>query len=516
MKKVIMGALVASMAFCGVLQAQPTDGGTINVVVQPEPPSLMVGMYFNATTQQVGGNIFEGLLRYDKNLDPFPLLAETWESSEDGKTWTFHLKEGVTWHDGQPFTSADVVFSIDELLRETNPRLRASLAFVDSIAAPDDYTVVFELNEPFGPFIRLFEVGTTPILPKHIYADTEYKTNPANHHPVGTGPFRFVEWQRGSYIHLAKNEAYHVEGLPHIDNLYWHVIPDAASRSVAFETGRIDVLPGGSIENFDIPRISALANSCTTTDGWELFSPHAWLWLNNRQGPMADVRFRQAVMYAMDREFAKDVLWNGYGKIAQSPVGSKTRFFDASVPTYEYDPAKAKALLADMGYDGTPVRIMPMPYGETWQRWAEVIRQNLDDVGIKTTIVSTDVAGWNQRLSDWDFDISFTYLYQYGDPALGVSRTYTTDNIAQGSPWNNVQGYSDAQIDQWFSEAAIAFPDEKRMELYSQIQHKLVDEVPVAWLMELEFPTIYNCKIENLIDSAIGVNDAFGTAWIKQ
>jgi len=169
MKKIIMGAIITCLPFASSVYAQAQDGGTINVVVQPEPPSLMIGMYSNGTTQQVGGNIFEGLMRYDKDLAPHPLLATSWENSSDGKTWTFHLKEGVVWHDGKPFTSADVVFSVDKLLRETNARLRTSLAFVESITAPDDFTVVFQLKEPFGPFIRLFEVGTTPMLPKHIY-----------------------------------------------------------------------------------------------------------------------------------------------------------------------------------------------------------------------------------------------------------------------------------------------------------------------------------------------------------
>jgi len=517
MKKILLTAAIFCLPFTMNVYAadEAKDGGTLNVVVQPEPPSLMIGMYSNGTTQLVAGNIFEGLLRYDKDLNPLPSLATSWSTSEDGKTWTFNLKHDVVWHDGKPFTSKDVVFSIDQLLRETNPRLRISLEHVEKIEAPDDYTVVFQLKESFGPFIGLFEVGTMPMLPEHIYAGQDYKTNPANHHPIGTGPFKFTEWKKGSFIHLEKNEHYHVKGLPHIDDLYWHVIPDASARAVAYETGKIDILPGGSVENFDVPRLSKLSQSCTTTDGWEFFSPHAWLWMNNREGPTADVRFRKAVMYAMDREFAKEVLWNGYGKVAHSPVSSKTKFFDKDVPHYEYNPDKAKALLKEMEYDGTPVRLMAMPYGETWQRWNEVIKQNLEEVGIKTTIVSTDVAGWNQKISDWDYDISSTYLYQYGDPALGVARNYISSNIAKGSPWNNAEGYSDPQIDKWFAEATVAYPDSKRQELYSKIQHKLVDDVPVAWLMELEFPIIYNCKVQNLVDSGIGLNDAFGTAWIK-
>lgn len=519
MRKLILRAALAAAIPLGCMNlqaAEPTHGGTLNVVVQPEPPSLMIGIYSNAPTQQVAGNIYEGLLRYDKNLEPHPLLAKSWESNNEGTTWTFHLKQGVTWHDGKPFTSEDVVFSVDKFLRESNARLRQSLKHVESITAPDDYTVVFKLKEPFGPFIGLFETGTMPMIPKHIYEGTDYKTNPANHHPIGTGPFKFAEWKKGSYIHAIRNENYHQEGQPYLDEIYWHVIPDAASRSVAYETGKIDVLPGGSVENFDIPRLTALENSCVTSEGWEYFSPHAWLWINNRKWPMSDKRFRQAIMYAMDRDFAKNALWNGYGKIAKGPISSKTRFFDEELPNYQYNPEKARELLEEMGYDGTPVRLMPMPYGETWQRWAEAIRQNLSEVGIKTEMVATDVAGWNQKLSDWDYDLSFTYLFQYGDPALGVSRTYVSTNIAKGSPWNNVEGYENETVDRLFDEAATAFPDSARTEFYKQVQQQLVEDVPVAWLLELEFPTIYNCKVQNLIDSAIGVNDGLGTAWIKQ
>ena len=498
------------------VKAQPTSGGTVNIVVQPEPPSLMLGLVQNGPTQQVAGQIYESLLRYDENLKPLPSLATSWENTNDGKVWTFKLKQGVTWHDGKPFTSADVLFSVDVFLRETHARLRASLKHVEKIETPDDYTVVFTLKNSFGPFLGLFETGTMPMIPKHIYEGTEYKANPANNTPIGTGPFKFAEWKKGSFIRLVKNENYHVKGQPYLDTLYWHVIPDSAARAVAYETGKIDVLPGGAVENFDIPRLSKLEHSCSTNKGWEFFSPHSWLWLNNRQGPTADKRFRQAIMYAMDREFVREAIWNGFGKIANSPIGSKTRFFDKDSSAYEYNPKKAKALLKEMGYDGTPVRLLPMPYGETWQRWAEAVKQNLLEVGIKTETVSTDVAGWNQKISDWDFDIAFTYLYQFGDPALGVARTYVSTNIAKGSPWNNAQGYEDSEVDRLFSEASIAFPDSKRNQLYKEVQAKLIEDVPVAWLMELEFPTIYNCKVNSLIDSATGINNAFGNAWLAK
>lgn len=515
---ILAATLVAAttIAATSIVHAEPVSGGRANVVIQPEPPSLMLGLVQNGPTQMVAGQIYEGLLRYSTKMEPMPQLAKSWEISEDGLTYTFHLHDNVKWHDGEPFSSADVVFSADVFLRETHARLRGSLSHVASITAPDANTVVFKMKQPFGPFIGVFEAGTMPMIPKHIYKGTDYKTNPANNTPIGTGPFKFKEWVKGSHILLVKNEDYYEDGKPYLDEIYWHVIPDAASRAVAYETGTVDILPGGSVENFDVGRISKLENTCVTDKGWEYFGPHSWMWLNNRSGPTADVRFRKAVMYAMDREFARSALWNGLGKVAKSPVSSSTKFFSDEGVNYDYNPEKAKALLKEMGYDGTPVRLLPLPYGETWQRWAEAVKQNLGEVGIKVEIVATDVAGWNQKLAEWDYDMAFTYLYQYGDPALGVSRTYISSNIAKGSQWNNVEGYENAKVDELFAKAAVAVTDAERQAIYTEVQKIITDEVPVAWLLELGFPTIHRCNVKDLVTTAIGVNDGFKNVYIEK
>ncbi|MDE4276615.1 ABC transporter substrate-binding protein [Phaeobacter gallaeciensis] len=515
MKYLKATTFLIAAALAAPLAAQQ-EGGRLDIVVQPEPPGLMLGLVQNGPTQLVAGDIYEGLLRYDTDLQPMPGLAESWEISDDGLTYTFKLHEGVKWHDGEDFTADDVVFSAGTFLPETHARLRASLAYVESVTAPDPLTVVFQLKEPFGPFISVFEAATMPMIPQHIYEGTDFATNEANNTPIGTGPFKFEEWAKGSYIHLVKNEDYYVDGLPYLDEVYYRVIPDAASRAVAFETGEVDVLPGGSVENWDIPRLTEMEGVCSTTKGWEFFAPHAWMWLNNREGPTSDVRFRQAVMYAMDREFMRDVVWNGLGTVPTGPVSSRTNFYSDDVTIYNHDPDKARALLEEMGYDGEPVRILPLPYGETWQRWAEAVRQNLSEVGIEVEIDSADVAGWNEKTSQWDYDMAFTYLYQYGDPALGVSRNYTADRIKKGSPWNNVEGYDNAALDEkWFAAATMTDP-EARQAAYDEIQKEIVDDVPVAWMLELEFPTIYRCNVKDLVTTGIGVNDGPRNAWIEE
>lgn len=514
LKKLVLALALGSVSTFALAQ-EPKLGGTVNAVIQPEPPGLMLALVQNGPTQMVSGNIYEGLLRYNKKLEPEPGLAESWTISPDAKTYTFKLKQGVTWHDGKPFTSADVLFSI-ETLKVTHARARGNLVQLEKVEAPDDYTVVFTLKQPFGPFIGIFEVGSMPMIPKHIYEGTDIKTNPANNTPIGTGPFMFKEWKKGSFIQLVKNPNYHVKGKPYIDGIYWQIIPDAAARSVAYETGKVDVLPGGSIENFDVPRVSKLPNTCVTGEGWEFFSPLAWMWLNNRNPILANKKVRQAIMYAVDREFAKDVIWNGLGKVATGPSASTIKFYTDDVPKYPYDPAKAKALLKEAGYKGEKIRIMPLPYGETWQRWGEAVKQNLVDVGFNIETIATDVPGSNQRNMEWDFDISFTYLYQYGDPALGVARNYITSQIVKGQLFNNLEGYSNPEVDKLFEEGAVATPDSKRKEIYDKVQKILVEDVPVAWLLELQFPTIMNCKVKNLITTGIGVNDGFRDAWIDK
>ena len=171
-----------------------------------------------------------------------------------------------------------------------------------------------------------------------------------------------------------------------------------------------------------------------------MFSPHAWIALNVREGALAEKSFRQAMMYAIDREFARDVVWSGYGTVANSPISSRTLFHSDDLPEYNYDPDRARELIAESGYDGETLDFMVLPYGETWTRWAEATRQNLEDVGINVNLVTTDVAGWSERLGSFNFEMTHNFLYQYGDPALGVARSYVSSNIVEGNPFSNVMG----------------------------------------------------------------------------
>ena len=514
----VTGALSISSIPLGLSRAEgQTRGGILNTIIQPEPPILVTALNQQQPTLTLGGKIYESLLRYDFDLKPIPGLAQSWDVSPDGLTYTFKLFPKITFHDGTPLTADDVIFSVMTLLMETHARARGTFARVEKAEAPDPLTVVFKLKAPFAPFLGAFDCTTAPILPKHIYDGSDYRKNPANARAIGCGPFKLKEWVRGSHIHLVKHQGYYRAGEPYLDEIIYRVIPDAASRSVALEQGTVQLTQWSDVDAFDVSRLSKLPNLDMTTKGYEFFAPHQWLEMNTRIAPMNDKRFRQAVMYAIDRKALLARVFFGLGRVATGPVSSKTRFYEKDVKQYDYSLDKAKALLDDMGLkpgaDGKRITIpyLVPPYGETMQRASEFLRQSLGRVGIDLQLQGVDLAGWAEKFGNWEFSMTMNLLYQFGDPALGVSRTYISSNIRKGIPFTNTSGYSNPDVDRLFEEAAVATSDAKRQELYSAVQKLLVEEVPIVWLIEQDYPNFIEKKLKNVITTAIGVHETFGT-----
>jgi len=515
----LVGLAGLTFAAAAGAQEKPTSGGTLNMIAQPEPPTLMVGLNTQGPTLYVGGQIYQGLLSYGKDLSLQPSLAKAWEVSKDGLTYTFTLQEGVKWHDGKPFTVDDVIFTADKFLREAHPRWRYIVnTYVESITSPSPDKVVFKLKRPFSAFLYAFELSSFPVVPKHIYDGTDYRTNPANNTPIGTGPFKLKEWKRGSYIHLVKNEDYWKPGLPRIDELYFRIIPDAASRAVAFEKGTVDVLRGGDVEGFEVRRLSKLDGVQTTTDGWEMYSPLAFIEWNLRRPPFNNKLARKAIMHAIDRDFIVRNIWFGLGKTAVSPFASTTRFFTDDVVKYPFDMAKAKELLAQSGIKPQEhtIRVMPIPYGAQWDRTAEYVKQQLEQLGFKAELVSIDAGGWSKAVSDWDFDLTFNYTYQYGDPALGVARHYLSSNIIKGTPFANNEGYENPVVDELFLKAASAVDEAEAKAAYAEAQKIITDDMPLGLLFEQRNVTIWRDKVKELVRTGIGVNESMDETWIAQ
>jgi peptide/nickel transport system substrate-binding protein len=516
----LSAALLAASAFA---QA-PRTGGSLNLIVQPEPASINLGNSKLGPSSFVGSKIYEGLISLSPKLEPTPRLAESWAVSPDKKTYTFKLRQNVKWHDGKPFTSADVVFSFTQYLPVTFARTKLVMDKVASITAPDAGTVVFQLKEPYPAFMLIFEATGGTIMPKHLYEGvTDYRTTQVNNAVVGTGPFKIGEWRRGAFIRLVKNPDYWDKGKPYLDNVYFHVVPDAVGRSIAFESGKVDAIRAGDVENFEIARLAAAPGVTLTKAGWEFLQPIGFLNMNLRNKPLDDKRFRQAVAHAVDRQFIIKNIFSTFGEPVDGPFTNSFAFKDASVETkYAYDPARAKALLDEMGLkprsDGTRVelRLLPLPYGETWQRLAEYTRERLNSVGIKTTIVATDVPGWFSRLSSGDFDLAYNFVYLLGDPAMGISQTYLSTNQLNRGTAANVDGYVNPEMDKLLQKAEHEAHHSTRAQMYSQVQKTLSQDLPVLWTHQMVMPTVYRSKVKNLITTGLGMNDSFADVWIDK
>lgn len=516
-RELLAGAGAASLMTLAEARAQgvqPRSGGTLTTIITPEPPLLVMGVNNQGPTLIVASKIYQGLLKYAPDQTPEPELARSWELSADKLTYTFRLQPNVKFHDGTAMTADDVIFSITQFHTELAPRARAVFTKIKEATAPDPHTVRLTLDTPFEPFLLMFGATTCPIVPKALYVGTDFRNNPANQRPIGTGPFAFDSWQRGSFIRLKKFADYWKPGQPYLDELVYRVVPDSQSRALALQTGQVQLTQFNDVEPFDVPRFQALPNLVVETRGWEQFAPLMWMELNNRIPPLNDARVRRAISHAIDRDFIARRLWFGVGKPATSPIASPTRFHDPAARLPAYDVEAANRLLDEAGVRrGTggvrfTMKHLVLPYGEIWTRLSEYIRQSLARVGIQVTLESTDAGGWVSRLAEWNYDSTINFVYQFGDPTLGVERTYVSSNIRRIA-FTNTSGYSNPRVDELFEQARLAAEPEARRQAFFEVQRLLIEDAPLCWLMEMAFPTIRDRRLNNVITTATGVHASF-------
>ena len=492
----------------------PKRGGTLTSLLTPEPPVLVLLVNTQGPTLVVASKIYQGLLRYSAKLEPLPELAKSWEISEDKLTYTFHLQENVKFHDGKACTADDVIFSITEFATTLSTRARTVFTVIDKAVALDPQTVQLTLKKPFDPFMMVFNSTGCPIVPKHIYAGTDFRTNPANQTPIGTGPFRFAEWQRGNFIRLRRFDDYWKPGQPYLDEIIFRIVPDSQSRALALQTGQAQLAQGNDIEPFDVPRFRQQPNLKVVTNGWEYFAPISWFELNKRVKPLDDPRVRRAISHAIDRKFIVDRLWFGVGKPATGPFASTLRFRDPTTKLQDYDPKKAIELLDAAGLKPNAqgvrfsIKHLPLPYGEVWTRLSEYFRTSMQKIGIEVTLDSTDAGGWAARMAAWDFETSVNFVYQVGDPSLGVEQYYLSSNIKKVT-FTNVGGYVNPRVDELFLAGREAPDVAARQAAFNEVQKILCEEMPYIYLMEMAFPTFYDTRLQNMMQSALGVHVNF-------
>ena len=520
------GALLAGLGLATGATAQQ-QGGTLVMIVQPEPPSLASYLSTSGPIGMVTSKIYDGLLEYDTELQPQPSLAESWEVSPDGKSITFKLRQGVKFHDGEALTSADVKFSILKAAKVTHPRGPNTFLSVTDIETPDDHTVTLVLSEPAPYMLMAFSGYETPILPEHIFSEGDLRAHPNANNPVGSGPFTFTEWKKGQYIRLDRNPNYWKEGRPYLDRIVARFILDSSTRTAALEKGEAHFAAMGAVPFNDAKKLAANPDLMVTTRGHEMFSPVSELLLNTERELLKDKRVRQAIAYAMQRQFIIDNIWFGYGKPATGPMSSNfapAGLYSGDVKTYESEDGVeiANKILDEAGYakDADAVRFELMhdslPYGQEWTRFGEYVQQQLGKIGIKVVIRQEDVARWLKRTyHDHDFDTTANYLYNLADPVIGVHRAVHSGQIKPGTVFTNGSYWSDPEVDKLLDMAKVEPDAAKRSALYDQALKIVAEEIPIIWVHEMNFPTVVNNKFADVIVSALGVYANFDRAHMK-
>lgn len=529
MRKLAIAASIMALAFGGGVNAEVKKGGTLTYSYHPEPTAMSTIATTAVPVSIIATKIYESLLEFEgAGLEPKPGLAESWEVSEDQLTYTFKLRPGVTFHDGSPLTSADVKFSIEEVVRPFHSRGKTYFSNVESIETPDDLTVVFKLSAPVPFFLKAFQPGESPIFPQHGFTEEEIANGEIRSagimtKPIGTGPFKLKEWSRGSYVILEKNQNYWKDGHPYLDQIVMRVIPDGASRAIAVEAGEVDLVPMSNLPPAEMQRLSGLENIVTSTEGSEALGPIMWLEVNLREKPLSDPKVRQALSLAIDREKLVNVIWYGNGKPARGPiVSANPHYFDESLPPLEYNPERAEELLDEAGYerddDGVRFSLVQntLPYGEEWVRQAEYIRQLFGNIGVEVRSENLDMGGWLKKIyTDWDFDFTSSFTHNYADPTIGVQRAFISTNISRGASFSNSMGYKNPRVDELLAKAARLPEGDERKQVWAEVQQILHDELPVIFLMEMAYTHVMNDRVHDIITNGVSMYSNWDSVWVE-
>ncbi len=507
--------------------AGPVRGGTLVAPVDSDPGQLNPAITTSGAVHTASELMYNGLVELDADLEPIPELARSWEVEEDGAVYRFRLRDDVLWHDGQPFTSADVKFSFEEVLLQFHSRTKASVgSALESIETPDDQTVVFRFKQPYAPFLQQLNVTEAPIVAKHVYEGTDPEQNPANQEPVGTGPFRFVSYQPGQEVVMEANREYFKEDLPYLDRVVMRVIPEKGNQVASLEAGEVDWLfgvPGPDLArleqggDFEFLRTSVNPGgaNCIMTVSFNLDNPM-----------FADRDVREALASGLDRQQFLERVEFGQGRVAEAPIHSGIPFAhadDLDMPSF--DPEAAQRLLDEAGWvaedggtrsargvegvpDGTPLafRFLSFP---TFSQYGELARAQLAQIGADVTLQTLEPPVFVETVfTRRDFDTNIISYCNATDPEIGVRRMYISSNIAP-IPFSNSSAYRNPDVDRLFDQALTTVDQDQRSDIYRQIQETLVEDLPYLWMVETEAVRAHRAGCQGFGESGHFAETAF-------
>jgi len=522
-RRAVVGGAGGLLLAPGMLRAQsspePRRGGTMTIMFFAEPPMLCSLVNTNSLT--CSAKVTEGLLWYDHEMKPQPQLATEWTIAPDGLTYTFALRQGVKWHDGVPFTSADVAASI-AILKQSHPRGRGTYLHVTEVQTPDEHTVVLKLDKPIPYLIKAFAAAESPIVPKHIYDGTDPFANKNNSAPIGTGPFRFKEWVRGDHAVYERNPDYWDSPRPYLDQLIVRFITDPAARSAALESGEVDLGYRTPVAFSDVERLRAAGKLSFETKGYEYSNNVMALEFNLDNQYLGKPEVRQAISHAINTAAICKTIYFGTFEPCAAPIAPFLGPYHSPDPMpYPFDVAKAEQLLdaagLPRGSDRTRFKLMfeASPAVEESRRLGDFVRASLARIGIAIEVRASDFGTYTKRIyTDRDFDITCTSFSNLFDPSVGVTRIYWSKNIVKGVPFSNTSYYRNPEVDALLEQAAIEPDPEKRIQEWLKFQQIVMHDAPDINVGVPRWYTIFNPRVQGHSVTADGIEGNLAHAYI--
>ena len=473
------------------LSEPPSTGGTLIFGRGGDSISLDPTQVVDGESAKVCDLLYDTLVQYRGDTTEIePALAESWERSADGLTWTFHCRQGVEFHDGTPFNAAAVVFSL------TRPQALEHdfhQQFISRITALDAFTVQIQLKAPYAPFIRTMAGTSFAIVSPEAVLEfgNDFISN-----PVGTGPFKFVKWSRGDQIVLAANDT-HWAGRPTLDRFIFRSIPDNTVRLMELQRGNLHAMEFPNPE--EIPQIRSDAQL-------DLLMQSSlnvgYLAMNMDKPPFDNLKVRLAINHAIDKATIIEQLYQGTGIPAKNPIPPTLWSYDDSIEEYEYNPELAKQLLAEAGHpNGFETTLwalpVPRPYIPNGRALAEAIQADLQNVGIEAKIVTHDWQTYLEKTGNGEHDMAMLgWIASEGDPDnffyYLLSKTYAE------KPAFNIAFYRSDEMQEVLERARMSTSQAERSELYRQAQaifHRDAPWVPLAHAQRL---LVINRRVKNL------------------
>lgn len=456
--------------------------------------------------------VLDSLLEYKPDsTEVQPGLATEWESSKDGLTWTFKLRQGVKFHDGTDFNAEAVKYNFDRWRLKNHPRHKGDFEYymamfggfpgkIKDVQVVDPYTVKFVLTKPLAPFLSnlampSFAISSPAAIEK--YGDDYFKN------PVGTGPFKFVKWEKDQQIILERNDNYWGDK-PKVKKVVFRVIPDNSARLMELQSGKIDAAIG--INPDDVKTVEQDANLQV------LMRPSmnvGYLAVNNEKAPFNNVKVRQAINYAVNKQALIDAFYGGLAKPAKNPLPPSLWGYNDEVQDYNYDSAKAKALLAEAGFPNgfkTKLWAMPVarPYMPQAKEIAQAIQQDLAKVGIQAEIVTYDWGTYIQKGEAGEHDLYlFGWTGDNGDPDNFLYMLLDKTNAVKGAA-SNVAFYKSDKVHDLLVKAQEESDQNKRADLYKQAQVLIKADAPWVPLVHSTPPVAARKSVKNWLPHATG------------